>query len=362
MRRVCAPGHARAVVRVSNIMQDAVVTGQDGSGRASAVAARFADLIERDRLAVPLPGRGRTAQRWRILAELAADDLDLGRLAEAHLDALAILAELHEPASAQSLPGQRWAVWAAEPPNGRVEAHHHPDGGWRLIGTKRWCSGAHACTHALVTAHTVDGGRLFAVDLSEPGVRPGLGGWKGLGMAGSDTQNVEFDTVPAAAIGAPGAYLDRVGFWHGAIGVAACWYGGAVAVGRPLWEAARGSDLDPHARAHLGAVDTALTAASSVLREAAAAVDRGPDPATNDPPSRQLAQRRALRVRAVVETAATEIIERVGRALGPRPLATDATHSRRIADLIVYLRQSHAERDLAALGDLVARADSWTWW
>ena len=101
-------------------MQDAVVTGQDGSGRASAVAARFAELIEQDRLAVPLPGRGLTVQRWRALAELAAEDLDLGRLAEAHLDALAILAELHGPASAQSPPGQRWAVWAAEPPNGRV--------------------------------------------------------------------------------------------------------------------------------------------------------------------------------------------------------------------------------------------------
>jgi hypothetical protein len=76
----------------------------------------------------------------------------------------------------------------------------------------------------------------------------------------------------------------------------------------------------------------------------------------------QLAQRRALRVRAVVEAAATQTIERVGRALGPRPLATDATHSRRIADLIVYLRQSHAERDLAVLGDLVASAHSWPWW
>ncbi|MGH3782322.1 MAG: hypothetical protein ACRDRO_17315 [Pseudonocardiaceae bacterium] len=85
------------------------MTGRDGSGRVGVVAARFADPIERDRLAVPLPGRGHTAQRWRALAEMAADDLDLGRLAEAHLDALAILAELHGPASSQSppLPVQR---------------------------------------------------------------------------------------------------------------------------------------------------------------------------------------------------------------------------------------------------------------
>jgi hypothetical protein len=181
-------------------------------------------------------------------------------------------------------------------------------------------------------------------------------------MVGSDTQDVELDAVPAATVGAPGAYLDRVGFWYGAIGVAACWYGGAVAIGRPLWEAARGGGLDPHARAHLGAIDAALAAAGSVLREAAAAADRGPDPTTSDAKSMRLARRGALRVRAVVEAAATQTIERVGRALGPRPLATDTEHSRRIADLTVYLRQSHAERDLAALGDLAADTDRWQSW
>lgn len=343
-----------------------MVAGQ-GSGRVGVVAARFADLVERGLLVGSLPGRGRTAQRWRGLAVLGADDLDLARLAEAHLDAVAILDELRGPALSEPLPlvsaGQRWGVWAAEPPNGRVVAELHPDGGWRLTGVKRWCSGAHACTHALVTAHAADGGRLFAVDLSEAGVRLGLGGWKGLGMVGSGTEDVEFDAVAVVAVGAPGAYLNRVGFWCGAIAVAACWYGGAVAVGRLLWEAARGGGLDLHSRAHLGAVDTALSAAGAVLREAAAAVDRGPDPATSDPPSLQLARQRALRVRAVVEGAATQTIERVGRALGPRPLATDAAHSRRVTDLLVYLRQSHAERDLTVLGDLAAGAKEWQpWW
>lgn len=330
------------------------------------VAARFADLVERGQLEVALPGQGDTAQRWRALAELAADDLDVARLAEAHLDAVAILHELNGRCSAQPvpavLPGQRWAVWAAEPPNGRVEAERRSDGGWQLAGTKRWCSGAHVCTHALVTAHAADGGRLFAVDLSDCGVHPGLGGWKGLGMAGCGTEDVEFAAAPAVPVGPPRAYLDRVGFWYGAIGVAACWYGGAVAVGRPLWQAARDGNLDPHARAHLGAVDSALTAAGSVLREAAAATDCAGDPAASDVASVQLWRRRALRVRAVVEAAATATIERVGRALGPRPLATDAQHSRRVTDLSIYLRQSHAERDLAALGDLTAGADRWQPW
>ncbi len=135
-----------------------------------------------------------------------------------------------------------------------------------------------------------------------------------------------------------------------------------MAIGRPLWEAARGGALDPHAQAHLGAVDSVLAGAAAMLQAAAAEADRAGDPAAGDNVSVQLWQRHALRVRAVVEAAATTTIERVGRALGPRPLATDAAHSRRVTDLAVYLRQSHAERDLAVLGNLAAGAEWWQPW
>ena len=57
---------------------------------------------------------------------------------------------------------------------------------------------------------------------------------------------------------------------------------------------------------------------------------------------------------------ATEVMARVGRALGAGPLCHDEVHSRRVADLTVYLRQHHAERDLAELGALAAEAGaSW---
>ena len=64
----------------------------------------------------------------------------------------------------------------------------------------------------------------------------------------------------------------------------------------------------------------------------------------------------ARRVRAVVERAVDEAITRTGRALGPAPLALDAKHAQRVADLTIYVRQSHAERDLAALGRLAGRS------
>jgi hypothetical protein len=48
------------------------------------------------------------------------------------------------------------------------------------------------------------------------------------------------------------------------------------------------------------------------------------------------------------------VLTTVGHALGPGPLAHDETHAARVADLTLYVRQHHAERDLAALGRLVA--------
>ena len=50
-----------------------------------------------------------------------------------------------------------------------------------------------------------------------------------------------------------------------------------------------------------------------------------------------------------------QAIVRTGRALGPGPLALDARHAQHVADLTMYVRQSHAERDLAALGRAAAR-------
>ena len=63
----------------------------------------------------------------------------------------------------------------------------------------------------------------------------------------------------------------------------------------------------------------------------------------------------ARRTRAVVEHAVDEAITRSGRALGPGPLCQDGRHAQRVADLTIYVRQSHAERDLATLGRIVGQ-------
>ncbi|MEV4619112.1 acyl-CoA dehydrogenase family protein [Asanoa sp. NPDC049573] len=303
----------------------------------------FAAAVTSGALDLPLPGGGRTRERWAALRALGEQDLVLARLAEGHTDALAILAELggHPPVP----PNSRWGVWAAVP--GSLTAVEEA-GGWRLTGERPWCSGAVVCTHALVTASAPDGIRLFAV--ANPN-DPVDGTWPAVGMAASDSRTVRFTSTPAEAVGKPGDYVGRAGFWHGAIGVAACWHGGAVGVARALLDSDRTAS-DPHAAAHLGGVDAALHGAGVALDAAAVVIDAEPG---GD------ARWLAGRTRAIVERAASEVLERVGRALGAGPLCLDATHARRVADLTVYLRQSHGERDLAVLGEQVAQSGDPRW-
>jgi hypothetical protein len=294
-------------------------------------------------LDLPLPGGGDTATRWRRLAALTKTDIVAGRLAEAHTDAIAILTELGGP---QPKPDQLWGVWAAEPPDAVVYAHGVGDA-ITLDGTKAWCSGAGLCAHALITARLPSGDSgLFAVDLGHPAVQPLPSRWRNPGMTQADTRSVRLTGAPAIAVGRPGQYLSRAGFWHGAIGVSACWLGAARSVAHPLYERAGVDGVDPHTLAHLGAVDAALAAAEAMLMAAAADVDADPMDRTGT------AEVIARRTRAVVETAVEETLSRTGRALGPGPLCQDGGHAQRVADLAIYVRQSHAERDLERLGRL----------
>jgi alkylation response protein AidB-like acyl-CoA dehydrogenase len=303
--------------------------------------------LDSGRLEMPLPASGNTVERWQRLAALAEDDIAAARIAEAHVDAVAILNEL---GGKPPRPDQLWGVWAAEAPDAVLNATCLDGDEFVLNGTKVWCSGAGFCTHALVTANVEGGERgLFAVTVTDPAVKALPSTWWNPGMAGSDTRPVQFTNARAVAVGDPGDYLNRPGFWHGAIGVAACWLGGARRVASPLYRSAGSQSADAYALAHLGAVDAALAASDAMLGAAAAQVDSDPFNRTGT------AQLLARRVRAVVEHAVDEAITRTGRALGPGPLCQDGRHAQRVADLSIYIRQSHAERDLAELGRLAGR-------
>ncbi|MBF8778252.1 acyl-CoA dehydrogenase family protein [Pseudomonas fulva] len=301
-----------------------------------------------DRL--PLPGHGKTLQRWQTLARVAGCDLALAKLYEGHTDALAILAEC---SAAHLAKDGVWGVWAAEPPDARVRIVARQGQQVRLQGRKAWCSGALQIDHALITAWDEDEQpQLVAIELAEPSQDLQVDKWQALGMATTASVDVIFTDSPGIAVGEPGQYLSRPGFWHGGAGIAACWYGAAEALADYLRAHCRQKRHDPHADAHLGAVDAALYGARAALRECAAWIDRQPEAD---------ASFEVRRTRAQVEQAVVQVIAHVGRALGATPLCRNGHFARLSADLPVFLRQSHAERDLAVLGEAVAHNPAGAW-
>lgn len=293
---------------------------------------------------LPLPGSGRTLELWEALASVASVDLGAVRALEPHVDAVAILAQSGQ--SSLVTPGSTWGVFAAEGGNDPVIATP-AGGGWTLSGVKPWCSLADRLSNALISASTVDGDRmLFAISLADVSVDEGA--WHSRGLAEIPSGPIRLDAVPATAVGDAGWYLTRPGFAWGGIGVAACWFGGAVGIARTVFASTRSDS--PLALMHLGAIDELIQSSRRALAEAADLIDAGDD-------DRFLAKR----VRGTVAKAAEEIITRSGHALGPAPLALDDEHAKRVADLTIYIRQHHAEKDDASLGSALLKKDVAPW-
>ncbi|MCA5924987.1 acyl-CoA dehydrogenase [Curtobacterium oceanosedimentum] len=313
-----------------------------------------------DRLAVaravaattPPLSAGTAGGSFGTLAALAAADVATARTVEPHLDALGILAQ----AGVDAPDGSTWGVFAAEGPGLRLDAAPQHDGSVLLHGTKPWCSLASTLSHALVTAHLSDERVLVAVDLRQPGVTAHDEAWVARGMPDVPSGPVDFDGVRADPVGAPGWYLRRPGFAWGGIGVAACWWGGAVGLARVLRDTAAAHPESELLQAALGATVADLADAEDALADAAARID-GSDPTADDTDWRLLAQTTRSRVRRSVDA----VRERVVATIGPAPLTADPAVAARVADLELYVLQDHGARDLARIGRMVLERGGVAW-
>ncbi len=150
--------------------------------------------------------------RHAALYELGRTDLSLARLAEAHTDALSILAGIGPPGTAWS------ALWRVglrrnrQPP--RV-ASRVPMEVLQLNGVKRYCSGAPFLDAALVTAHEGEELRLVELSLTRRGVTIDAGDWVSPAFRETATATVNFAQVAVRdtdIVGGSRWYLERPGF------------------------------------------------------------------------------------------------------------------------------------------------------
>ncbi|RZF55859.1 acyl-CoA dehydrogenase [Acinetobacter halotolerans] len=288
-----------------------------------------------DRL--PHPTSGQTYQRWQTFAQIAGFDLSLAKLFESHCDALSIL---HELGSFEDGAKEIWAVWAAEGPTPLQVKND------LCNGLKYWCSGAQFVQKALISYKNKEGqAQLGVVELNQPSIHVDLTQWKAIGMQATETGRVYFENTPIRLIGEPNSYLDRAGFWHGAAGVAACWYGAAARLMSFLQQNCQESP-NSFKKMYLGELSQKLAVTKQYFHYIADRID--------DKPTHS--HEREIRIlRAQTEECCLRVIELVGKALGARPFCENHIFANLMADLPVFIRQSHAAFDYEQIAELTLR-------
>ena len=307
-------------------------------------------------LSLPIPGHGNTPERFRALRGEAAKDASVGRLFEAHTDAVTILFEASMPPP----PMTALAVWASGPAK---SSFVEKDGGrFALNGRRAFCGGASIVDAALVLTDSPEGERLILVDLRQPGVNVDPGVWKAEAFRDAGISTVHFTNVEVgqdAFVGPPGWYGSRPGFWYGAVGVAAMWAGISDSLLARLPSLRRYKDGISDAAT--GSIEASMWAVSALLDQAGRQIDALPDTERTGRfgPSRdgwchethgfQGAKSIALACRHTIRLLLEAAISAFDEEVGPAAVAFDADLARARAELTMSLGQTHRARDLVAL-------------
>lgn len=294
-------------------------------------------------LSLPFPGHGKTSERLGALRAQAATDTSVGRLLEAHSDAMAILFE----AAVRPPPLAALAVWASGPTTSVCVEKKGAD--LVLNGKRSFCGGATIVDAAIVTADSPEGERLILVRLNQPGVSVDSGTWKVAAFRDAGIATVHFTDVRVETesfIGPPGWYGSRPGFWFGAVGVGAVWAGIADLLLSSLPGLRRhGDDLS---RVATGSIEAAMWAATALLEQAASQID-APSPSDPGTDPVQRAKSIALSCRHSVRSHLESAILAFDQEVGPAAVAFNADLARTRTELQMSLAQTHGARDLILL-------------
>ena len=285
-----------------------------------------------------------------LLVLLGRGNLALGRLLEAHVNALRLIVRfgdqvLHEQAARDAGDGHLFGLWVTDPPGNGL--HLLPGG--VLDGDKQFCSGAGHVTRAVVTAEDATGQmRLAYATLGEGVVPSPLPG--GLaGMRAATTGQVRFRHARATPFGMPGDYLREPDFSCGAWRTSAVTLGGLQALAEELRRqlVARGRQDDPHQQARVGET---LIAVETARLWMAAAAERAESPKAGVEAIAYVGL-----ARLAVERACLDTMERVQRSLGVAALLRSNPVERLCRDLATYLRQPAADMVLTEAASVAMR-------
>ena len=305
-------------------------------------------------LAAPLPpelgglswgtrpeGAAGLVQALRLLGQ---GNLSVGRLYEAHVNALRLVVRFGTPdqvrASARdAMDGHLFGLWVTDAPQAPLQLR---DNGI-LCGSKGPCSGAGYATRALVTAR-LSSGESHMLIIRAPGREcADRTGWGTQGMRSACNGLVELDGIrPTAKIGAAGDYLCQPDFSAGAWRTSAVTLGGMEALvaemrGQLVKRERHG---DPYQRERVGKALIAQETARFWVGRAAIFGEAHDGDANDIASTVNLA-------RIAVETACLDVLRIAQRALGLAAFRQGELAELLLRDLATYLRQPAPDETLA---------------
>ena len=282
-----------------------------------------------------------------LLRALGRANLALGRLFEAHVNAVRLILRFGTPAQAEALAtwcrdGCFLGLWVTDPP-GRPLVLRGPT----LTGAKGPSSGAGHTRRALVTVSDGPATRLAVLDLTgaEPvaDLSPRLHGMRSAanGIVGLDGLTLPADRL----IGADGDYLREPDFSTGAWRTMAVTLGGLEALVEHTRTTlvGRGHHTAPMQQARFGEMMIALETARHFTWAAAQAAEHGTLPAADQVATVNLA-------RIAAEAATLDAMRHGQRGLGLGALVRPNPVERLLRDLATYLRQPAPDAVLTEAG------------
>ena len=259
-------------------------------------------------------------------------NLSVGRILEAHINALHLIARYGTPRQDDRL----YALWVTDPATNALRMRRT---GSRIVltGGKQFCSGAGHATGAVVTAaDEANQPRMLVLQL-------GIGETVSplpaplQGMRAAVTGAVDFTGCEVAAdslLGEPGDYLREPDFSAGAWRGSAVALGGLIALLDHAVPALRDSGRlkNPHTMARLGEAFIARESSRLLVSAAAHTAENPKAPTEHRVAAVGLA-------RIAVETACLDAMRLVQRSLGLSSFRQGTPIERICRDLATYLRQ-----------------------
>ncbi len=297
----------------------------------------------------------------RLLHLLGESHMALGRLFEAHVNALELVRRYGSPrrleaAAEAAHAGEMFALWVTDPVGKHSAKRLRLEGGV-LSGEKWFCSAAGVADRALVTAETSGGAQMLFLAVSSARVTDQ--GVKLAGMRAAKTGSVDLTGIAGdndVFIGAVGDYLREPAFSTGAWRSSAVALGGLAAlVGTARGELlARGRGDQAYQRQRFGQMAVAQETGRLWMSEAAQRAESAGEPGEEAVAYVNLA-------RTAVEAACLDGIRLVQRSLGLSALMQGSAAERIARDLQTYLRQPAPDEALAeAAGYCLRHGSTWS--